>query len=99
MRLHRAPAHQEAGADLRVGQALGDEADDLEFGRREAGPAGGRAAPAAAGPTGVLDSLVEGEPRALGRGPVERGRPERSAQVGDGAVVRALLVDSARKAG
>src|SRR5204863_6797765 len=86
VRLHRAAAHQEAGTDLRIGQALGDEADDVDLGRCEAGPAGGRAAPAAAGPAGVLDALVEGEPRALGCRPVERGRPERSTEVGGGAV-------------
>src|SRR3954468_11160312 len=79
VRLHRAAAHEEAGADLRIGEAFGDQADDLEFGRRETGPAAGRAAPAAAGPAGGFDGLVESESRALGRRPVERDRAERPA--------------------
>ena len=48
---------------------------------------------------GVFDALVEGEPRALGGRPVERGRPERSPEVGGGAVVGPLLVGPARQAG
>ena len=42
------PAHEEPGPDLGIRKALGDQADDVEFGAGEAGPALRRPAAAAA---------------------------------------------------
>src|SRR5205823_12639853 len=66
VRLDRAAAHEQAGADLRVGEPFGDLADDLELRRSKARPARGRAASAAAGAADVVDGLGERQSCTLG---------------------------------
>jgi len=64
--LYRAPADEQALADLRIRQALGGQFDDLEFGRGQAVPSGGGPLAGPPGATGVGDSLYRRECRSFG---------------------------------
>ena len=71
MRLHGSPADEQSFSDLGVGEPLRGELDDLEFGRREAGPAGGRALAGASGSRRVPDRGIDAEGLACGPGSLE----------------------------
>ena len=62
---------EELGPDLGVTQAFGGEASDVELGRREAGPAGGRALALATGAAGVGHGRLDGQRLPLGPGRLE----------------------------
>ena len=57
VRLDGGTAHEQPGCDLRVGEPLRDQSDDLLLGRSEGGPTVARSSSFAPGPPGEADGL------------------------------------------